>query len=67
MEITSVQIDYPHAHGLRRYYPNPVVLSEAHEARLAAVTAEYDALVEGYSSYDEMPEDMAEKLGAPET
>lgn len=64
---SEAHIDYPHAHGMRRYYPNPVALSEEDEARLEAASADYDALAEGYSSYDEMPEDVAEKLAALET
>ncbi|MBA3677561.1 MAG: ParB N-terminal domain-containing protein [Sphingosinicella sp.] len=58
----EAHIDYPHAHGFRRFYPLPVALSDEDEARLEALSAEHDALAEGYSSYDEMPEDLAEKL-----
>src|SRR5262249_54812823 len=46
------------------YYPQPVALSDADEARLEAVSAEYDALIEGYSAYDEMPEDVAAQAEA---
>lgn len=60
----EAHIDYPHAHGLRRYYPTPVALSEEDEARLEALSAEHDTLAEGYSSYDEMPEDVAARLEA---
>lgn len=63
---TSVQIDYPHAHGLRRVYPALIPLTDEAQARLEAASVEYDALAEGYSSYDEMPEDVAEKLAALE-
>ena len=55
-------IDYPHAHGLRRFLPQSVPLSDEDGARLDALSAEHDTLAEGYSSYDEMPEDVAEKL-----
>ncbi|OJX78233.1 MULTISPECIES: ParB/RepB/Spo0J family partition protein [Alphaproteobacteria] len=55
-------IDYPHANGFRRFYPEPVALSDEDETRLEALSTEHDALAEGYSSYDEMPEDLAEKL-----
>jgi ParB family transcriptional regulator, chromosome partitioning protein len=58
----EVHIDYPHAHGMRRYYPNPIALSEEDEAQLEAASTEYDALAEGYSSYDEMPEELADQL-----
>lgn len=57
-------IDYPHAHGMRRFYPQAVALSDEDEARLDALSTEHDELAEGYSSYDEMPEDVAEKLEA---
>ncbi|WP_174274382.1 ParB/RepB/Spo0J family partition protein [Sphingomonas bacterium] len=58
----EAHIDYPHAHGMRRFHPLPVALSDEDEARLEALSVEHDALAEGYSSYDEMPEDLAEKL-----
>ncbi|ASJ91078.1 MULTISPECIES: ParB/RepB/Spo0J family partition protein [Sphingomonadales] len=61
---TEAYIDYPHAHGIRRFYPQPIALSDEHEARLESLSAEHDELAEGYSSYDEMPEDVAEKLEA---
>lgn len=61
---TEAHIDYPHAHGMRRFYPQTVALSDEDEARLDALSAEHDELAEGYSSYDEMPEDVAAKLEA---
>ncbi|RIA37232.1 ParB family chromosome partitioning protein [Hephaestia caeni] len=60
----EAHIDYPHAHGMRRFYPLSVSLSDEDEARLEALSTEHDELAEGYSSYDEMPEDVAEKLEA---
>lgn len=60
----EAHIDYPHAHGMRRFYPQSVALSDEDEARLEALSAEHDELAEGYSSYDEMPEDVAAKLEA---
>jgi ParB family chromosome partitioning protein len=59
---TEAHIDYPHAHGMRRFYPQAVPLSDEDEARLDALSTEHDELAEGYSSYDEMPEDVAAKL-----
>jgi len=59
---TEAHIDYPHAHGMRRFYPQSVPLSDEDEARLEALSTEHDELAEGYSSYDEMPEDVAAKL-----
>lgn len=60
----EAHIDFPHAHGLRRVYAATVALPDADEARLEAASAEYDALAEGYDSYDDMPEDVAAKLEA---
>lgn len=60
----EAHIDYPHAHGMRRFYPQTVALSEEDEARLEALSTEHDELAEGYSSYDEMAEDVAAKLEA---
>ncbi|MEN2708701.1 ParB/RepB/Spo0J family partition protein [Sphingomonas sp. NPDC092331] len=61
---TEAHIDFPHSHGLRRFYPEPVTLTDEDEARLEALSAEHDALAEGYESYDEMPEDVAAGLEA---
>ena len=61
---TEAHIDYPHAHGMRRFYPQTIALSDDDEARLEALSTEHDELAEGYSSYDELPEDVAEKLEA---
>ncbi len=60
----EAHIDYPHAHGMRRFYPQSVPLSDEDEARLEALSTEHDELAEGYSSYDEMPEDVAARLEA---
>lgn len=60
----EAHIDYPHAHGMRRFYQRSVALSDEDEARLEALSTEHDELAEGYSSYDEMPEDVAAKLEA---
>lgn len=60
----EAHIDYPHAHGLRRFYPQSVPLSNEEEARLEAASVEYDNLVEGYDSLEEMPEDVAAKVEA---
>lgn len=60
----EAHIDYPHANGMRRFYPQTVTLSDEDEAQLDALSTEHDELAEGYSSYDEMPEDVAAKLEA---
>jgi ParB family chromosome partitioning protein len=45
-----------------RFYPQTIALSDEDKARLEALSTEHDELAEGYSSYDEMPEEMAAKL-----
>ncbi len=60
----EAHIDYPHAHGMRRFYPQAIPLSDEDEARLEVLSTEHDDLAEGYSSYDELPEDVAERLEA---
>jgi ParB family chromosome partitioning protein len=59
---TEAHIDYPHAHGMRRFYPQTIALSDEEEARLDALSTEHDELAKGYSSYDDMPEDVAARL-----
>jgi ParB family chromosome partitioning protein len=59
-------IDYPHAHGLARYYPEPVELPAEDQQRLDAVQEEFNALNEQYDSADELPDDVDEKFGALE-
>ena len=60
----EASIDYPHGHGMRRYYPQHVALSDEDEARLAQAAEAHDALIEGYDSYEDMPEDVAAKAEA---
>jgi ParB family transcriptional regulator, chromosome partitioning protein len=62
----SAHIDYPHAHGLRRNYPQPVELSAEGEAAREAAQTEYDALTEQYDSAEELPEEVDERFGALE-
>ena len=40
----EAHIDYPHAHGMRRFYPQSVPLSDEDEARLEALSTEHDAV-----------------------
>lgn len=56
-------LDFPHAHGLRRAYPQPVPLSPEDQARLDAVQAEYDALSLEYESAEELPDEGNAKFG----
>lgn len=58
----EARIDFPHDHGLRRYYPQGVALSDADKDRLDEVTAEYDSLLEGYDAYEDIPDDVTAKI-----
>lgn len=60
---TGAHIDYPHAHGLHRNYPQPVELSAGDKAASEAAQAEYDALSEQYDSAEELPDDVDEQFG----
>ncbi|MBS7702007.1 MULTISPECIES: ParB/RepB/Spo0J family partition protein [Hyphomicrobiales] len=59
----SVHIDYPHAHGLRRAYPQPVELSEEDAAAYASVQEEYNRLSEEWDGADELPPETDERFG----
>lgn len=52
--------DYPHAHGLRRVYPQQVELAEDKQARLDALTAEYEALSAEWDA--ELPDEVAARF-----
>jgi ParB family chromosome partitioning protein len=58
----TAHIDYPHAHGLRRTYPQPVALSAGDEAAYEAAQAEFNALSEQYESADELPDDVDQRF-----
>lgn len=62
----SAYIDFPHAHGLRRNYPQPVELSAEDQAAREGAQVEYDALTEQYDNADELPDDVDERFGALE-
>ncbi|TGY88758.1 ParB/RepB/Spo0J family partition protein [Marinicauda algicola] len=59
----SVHIDYPHAHGLRRAYPQSVELSEEDAAAYDAAQAEYDRLSSECESAEELPDDVDQRFG----
>ncbi len=59
---TSVHIDYPHAHGMSRYYPDYVELSAEDEAAREAAQMEYDSISEEYDGADDLPEDVDQRL-----
>ncbi|MGR7996767.1 ParB/RepB/Spo0J family partition protein [Xanthobacter sp. ZOL 2024] len=62
----SVHIDYPHAHGLRRAYPQPMELSDEDAAAYAAVQEEYNRLSEEWDGAEELPPEADERFGALE-
>lgn len=58
----EASIDFPHDHGLRRYYPQGVALSDEDRDRLDEATADYDRLLEGYDSYEDIPDEVNAKI-----
>ncbi|KJF71771.1 MULTISPECIES: ParB/RepB/Spo0J family partition protein [Agrobacterium] len=56
-------IDFPHAHGMRRIYPQTVELSEADEVAYAAAKHEFDDLTaEWENTDDDLPPDVDERF-----
>lgn len=56
-------IDYPHAHGLRRVYPQPVELSAEDLAAREAAQADFDALTAEWESTDgDLPPDVDQRF-----
>ncbi|WP_119419714.1 ParB/RepB/Spo0J family partition protein [Desertibaculum subflavum] len=56
-------IDYPHAHGLARHYPQPREPSPEEGERLAALQAELAALNEQYDGVEELSDEADAKFG----
>ena len=52
---TQAHLDFPHAHGLRRTYPQPVELSAEDQAALDAAQAEFNSLTEQHETAEELP------------
>ncbi|RJT35011.1 ParB/RepB/Spo0J family partition protein [Mesorhizobium waimense] len=59
----DVHIDYPHTHGLRRAYPQPVALSEQDEAAYQAAFDTFNQLTEEWKSAEELPDDVDQRFG----
>jgi ParB family chromosome partitioning protein len=59
----DVHIDYPHANGLRRTYPQPVELSEEDQAAHAAASDAFNRLTEEWDSAEDLPDDVDERFG----
>lgn len=56
-------IDFPHAHGMRRVYPQTVALSEEDEAAQATARQEFDHLTsEWQNTDDDLPPDVDERF-----
>lgn len=60
---TSVHIDFPHAHGMRRSYPHPVDLSEEDAAAYGAAQQDYDRLSSECEGYEELPDEADRRFG----
>ncbi|MEI9413080.1 ParB/RepB/Spo0J family partition protein [Mesorhizobium salmacidum] len=59
----DVHVDYPHAHGLRRVYPQPVALSEQDEVAYAGALDAFNRLTEEWRSAEELPDDVDQLFG----
>jgi ParB family chromosome partitioning protein len=59
-------LDYPHAHGLRRTYPQQVDLSAEDQDRLTALQAQFDALSTEYEREDMLPPEVEADYNALE-
>lgn len=59
----DVHIDFPHANGLRRTYPQPVDLSEEDQAAYATASDEFNRLMEEWNSAEELPDDVDQRFG----
>ncbi len=51
----QAHIDHPTGHGLARVYPRRIERSDEDAAQIAALSGEYDALVERYADLDDLP------------
>jgi ParB family chromosome partitioning protein len=60
---TQAHLDFPHAHGLRRTYPQPVELLAEDQAALDAVQAEFNSLTEQHETAEELPDEVDARFG----
>jgi ParB family chromosome partitioning protein len=58
----EVHTDYPHTYALRRVYPRPVERSPEETAQIAALSEEYDGLVEQWAEVEDLPSDVDARL-----
>ena len=55
---TVASLDYPHGHGLRRVYPHAVERPAEDQARIDALSEEYDALVSQWDAVEDLPPEV---------
>jgi ParB family chromosome partitioning protein len=60
---TQPHLDFPHAHGLRRTYPQPVELSVEDQAALDAAQAEFNSLTQQHETAEELSDDVDARFG----
>lgn len=59
----EASIDFPHAHGMSRFYPHALELSEEDEAAFAAAQEEFDALTAEWKNTEEdLPADVDQRF-----
>jgi len=54
----QAHLDYPSSHGCLRVYPHRVERTPEDEARIAELSAAYDALTEQWAEVEDLPEDV---------
>src|SRR5260370_5546088 len=59
----QVFLDYPHSHGLRRTYPQPVERSAEDQIALGAERGEFDSLTEQHEDAEEVPDEVDARFG----
>jgi ParB family chromosome partitioning protein len=60
---TEAQLDFPHAHGMRRTYPHQVELSAEDQAALTTVQTAFDRLTEERQGAEELADDVDARFG----
>lgn len=59
----QAHLDYPSAHGCLRVYPHRIERTPEDEARIAELSATYDALTEQWAEVEDLPEDVEARFG----
>lgn len=60
---TEAQLDFPHAHGMRRTYPHPVELSAEDQTALVTAQMAFDRLTEEHQEAEELADDVYARFG----